>query len=101
MKLFAAALAILGVVLVIFSVATYRELQATAKSPSIPTPESMPLLKLVGPELFVSPEDGAVPPKPGQLASVVSRRIYGLGGVGLLFVAGAVVIVMKQPRERA
>lgn len=82
---------VLGFVMMVFAVMAYRELHGAASSHSPPTAASMPLARMVIPELF-GPGAGA---KPSELAQRAVNRIYCIGaGSVVLIVTGVLAVVV-------
>ena len=97
MKIFGAFALLIGLVLMIFAVLAYSELHTAATAAKPPSPDSMPLTKIVGPELF-DPEHAAT--KPTELASMAFNRIYIIGGASLVSLAlGVLLLMTKQTPE--
>lgn len=99
MKLTAAALAIVGVALLILAAMTYVELRGAA-SGDLVSADSMPMTRIVGPEFFETPADGDISPRPTDLARIVLSRIYGLGGVGLLMIVASIFLTARPSRRQ-
>ena len=94
MKILGAFALLISLVMIIFAVLAYSELRATATSMKPPSRDSLPLTRIVGPELF-DKEKAAT--KPAELASMVFNRIYMIGGASLFSLAlGALLLVIKQ-----
>jgi hypothetical protein len=94
MKIFGAFALLIGLVMMIFAVFAYSELHSAATAATTPSPDSMPLTKIVGPELF-DPEHAAT--RPAELASMAFNRIYIIGGVSLISLAlGVLQLMTKQ-----
>ncbi len=81
----------------IFAVLADSELHTAATAATPPSPDSMPLTKIVGPELFDT-ENAAT--KPAELASMAFNRIYIIGGASLVSLAlGGLLLMTKQTPE--
>lgn len=94
MKLLGACVLLIGLGMMVFAVGAYSELRAAATSVTPPSPEAMPLTRIVGPELFDTAKAGT---KPAELASMAMNRIYMIGGASLVLLAvGALLLVLKQ-----
>lgn len=97
MKIFGVFAVLIGLAMMIFAALAYSELHSAATAATPPSPESMPLTKIVGPELF-DPEHAAT--KPAELASIAINRIYVIGGASLVSLAlGALLLMIKQTPE--
>jgi hypothetical protein len=88
-------------VTLIFAVMAWRELNVAATSPEAPAVDSMPLTKIVCPELFDAFQPGATPVKPAELASIAFTRIYLIGGVGLVSLAVGIAMLGTARPQRA
>lgn len=85
---------LIGLATMIFTAMAYAELQNAATSETAPSIDSMPLTKIVGPELFDPGNRGT---KPVTLVRTVCNRIYLVGGVGIvLAVLGVVTVAVPQ-----
>ena len=87
---------VLGVVLVIFAGMAYFELHSAATSEKAPAADSMPLTRVVGPELF---DPGKAGMQPAELAAMAFNRIYAIGGGGILL-AVLGVVALAAPLAR-
>ena len=97
MKILGAFALLIGLVMMIFAVLAYSELHTATTSVTPPSPDSMPLTKIVGPELFDT-EHAAT--EPAELASMAFNRIYIIGGVSLFSLAvGALLMVIRKAPE--
>lgn len=89
----------IGLVMMIFAVLAYLELRTAATAATPPSPDSMTLTKIVGPELFDT-ENSAT--EPAELASKAFNRIYIIGGASFGTLAlGAFLLTIKQKRSRS
>ena len=70
--------------ILVFAGMAFSELRSAATSPAAPSANSMPLTKIIGPELFAP---GSAGTKPAVLASRILNRIYAIGGVAILLAA--------------
>lgn len=93
MKIFGTFAVLIGLVMMIFAVLAYSELHTAATAAMPPSPDSIPLTKIVGPELF-DPEHAAT--SPAELASMAFNRIYIIGGASLLPLALGVLLLMNK-----
>ncbi|TWU01824.1 hypothetical protein Pla100_15600 [Neorhodopirellula pilleata] len=88
---------LLGLALTVFAVMAWRELNSAATSELPPSPDSMPLLEIVGPELFDTRDPGVKPAKPADLAQAALKRIYIIGGGSfILLVVGILMLVLPH-----
>lgn len=97
MKILGTLALVIGLVIMAFAVLAYSELHTAATSATPPSPSSMPLTRIVGPELFDTKNSAA---KPAELARIALNRIYTLGGVSLLLLAiGAILLATRRSPE--
>lgn len=98
MKIVGALALLLGLLMLVFAVMAYSELNAAATSETPPPVESMRLTKIVAPELFDQDNASA---KPATLARIAFGRIYMIGGGSLvLAMAGVLVLVLGKSRKQ-
>jgi hypothetical protein len=97
MKILGAFALLVCLVMMIFTVLAYSELRTAATSVTPPSPDSMPLTRIVGPELF---DTGNAVIKPAELASMAFNRIYIILGASLFsLVLGTLLLVLaKSPK---
>lgn len=89
--------ALLGLVMIVFAVMTWRELWNAATSELAPTAGSMPLTRFVYPGFFDAGNAGTKPAKPAELARAAFNRIYIIGGGSFaLVVAGIIMLMLPQ-----
>jgi hypothetical protein len=89
--------ALLGLALMVLAVVAWGELHSAATSQSAPAADSLPLTRLVNPELFDAGKAGATPAKPVELVQAAFQRIYLLGGGSIaLILIGTLMLVMPQ-----
>lgn len=97
MKVLGVFAGLLGLVMIVFTVMTWRELRSAATSELAPTADSMPLTRFAYPKFFEAGNAGGKPAKPAELAQAAFNRIYIIGGGSFaLFVAGIVMLVLPQ-----
>lgn len=101
MKLVGAIAVLIGLVTVVFAIMTWRELRAAATSELAPTADSMPLTRVVYPELFELDEAEAQAVKPAELAQSVFNRIYMIGGASLALIFVGLLLRLKRPSPQA
>lgn len=100
MKVLGVIAGLLGLAMAVFAVMAWRELHSAATSESAPSADSMPLMRIVYPELFDTANAGAKPAKPAELAQAAINRIYIIGGGSFaLIVAGILMLVLPQGRQ--
>lgn len=100
MKLLGIVILLLAVLSLAFAVLAHSELRAAATAATPPTPNAMPLNRIVGPELF---DPGQIGLKPAELAGRAMNRIYAIGAASLvLFGLGAIVLMSsRRPIKRS
>lgn len=98
MKTVGSVVVLLGLAALIFAAMACLELHRVATSETAPSPDSLPLTKIVCPELF---DPGSAGTKPATLARMAFNRIYLVGGAGVvLTIAGVVMIAARQARGK-
>lgn len=97
MKAIGAGVLLFSLAILAFAGLAYFELHSAATSPTTPSANSMPLTKIVGPELFNTGNTGA---KPAALAATIFNRIYAVGG-GAMFMAVVAVLILAMPQSRS
>lgn len=96
LKFLGGGVLVLGLVIMLFAGIAYFELHAAAKSPTAPPADSLPLTRIVNPELF----DPATAGKdPESLARSAFNRICMIGGGGLVMAILA-VLILAAPHRR-
>lgn len=98
MRILASVMLLIGILLFIFAALAYSELRTAATSPTAPSADSMPLTKVVGPELF-DPDHAKT--KPAALAGIALNRIYMIGGGSALLITIAVLVLVITPTRRS
>jgi hypothetical protein len=97
MKIFGVFALLIGLGLMIFAGLAYSELNAVATAAKPPSPDSMPLTKIIGPEFF-DPDHAAA--KPAELARKTLNRIYTIGAASVFSLAlGVMLLIKKQTPE--
>ena len=97
MKILGVLALLIGLVTMIFAVLADSELRTAATAATPPSPDSLPLTRIVAPELF---DAGKSAIKPAELASMALNRIYAIGGASLVSLAlGALLLMIKQTPE--
>lgn len=91
-----ACVVLLGFAMLVFAGMAYFELHAAARSETLPSADSMPLTKIVGPEFFALGNAGT---KPADLARKTSNRIYTIAGGGIV-AALLGVPILAVPKSR-
>lgn len=96
LKILGSFAVLIGLAMLIFAAMAYSELHSAATSETPPSVDSLPLVKIVCPELF---DPGKAGTKPATLARMAFNRIYMVGGVGIvLAVLGAVTVAVTLAR---
>ena len=97
MKFLGVCALLFGLAIIVFAGMAYSELHTAATSELAPKADSMPLTRLVYPELFDAGNAGAIPAKPAELAQAAFKRIYIIGGgSSVLVVAGIALLLLPQ-----
>lgn len=100
-KLLGGFLGIAGLLLVVFSLMVWRELNEVATSQASPAVDALPLTSLVCPELLNAGKGAGPATKPVVLVQMAFRRIYLMAGVGFgLSVIGGVLLVVTGGTSR-
>lgn len=100
LKVLGVSAGLLGVAMLIFAVMAWLELRNAATSPIAPPDSSMPLTRIVYPELFDAATAGTTPAKPAELAQAVQTRIFIIGGGSLALIVVGIVMLMLPQRSR-
>ena len=96
MKVLGAGIVLFGLVISVFAGMAYFELRNAATSDTAPSADSMPLTRIVGPELF---DSGNAARKPAALARTTFNRIYTIGGGGIVFaILGLLMLAIPHLR---
>ena len=96
MKPLCVALLLIGLSFLVFAVMAHVELRSAGTSETVPTPDSMPLARIVAPELFNPQQQSA---KPETLAEMASSRIHTIGGVAILLMIIAVAMFIANQQS--
>ena len=98
MKIIGVLALLIGVLMIVFAGLAYLELHAAASGEVPPSPDAMPLTKIVGPELF-DPELASS--HPSDLAGIAFKRIYIVGGAsfGSFALGVCLLLAMRNPKE--
>ena len=98
MKIIGVLALLIGVLMIVFAGLAYLELHAAASGEVPPSPDAMPLTKIVGPELF-DPEHASS--HPSDLAGIAFKRIYIVGGAsfGSFALGVCLLLAMRNPKE--
>ena len=98
MKGLGACVVLLGLATFIFAGMAYFELYAAATSETAPSADSMPLTKIVGPELFAPGNAGT---KPAEPARNTFSRIYAIAGGGIVAaILGVALLAVSKSRRQ-
>jgi hypothetical protein len=90
---------LIGLVLFALALLVFSELRTVPASALIPTsPDSLPLTEIISPELFAP---GATGIKSAALVRIAIPRMYMLGGLALVMIAGGVFAIFmgKSPKR--
>ncbi len=94
MKIVGVFALLIGLLMIGFAGLAYLELHAAASGEVPPNPETMPLTKIVGPELF-DPEHASS--HPSDLAGIAFKRIYIVGGASFgAFTLGVCLLLARR-----
>lgn len=94
MKIVGSFALLAGLLLMIFTGLAYSEFRKVATAMTPPAPDSLPLTKIICPELF---ESSGTAMKPSELASIAMKRIYIMGGVSLLSLTLGALLLVARP----
>ena len=98
MKIIGVLALLIGVLMFVFAGLAYLELHGAASAEVPPSPDALPLTKIVGPELF-DPELASS--HPSDLAGIAFKRIYIVGGAsfGSFALGVCLLLAMRNPKE--
>ncbi|MEM8670396.1 MAG: hypothetical protein AAGG48_22920 [Planctomycetota bacterium] len=96
MKKLGALVLLLGLLGTAFAVLAHWELRAAAMSETPPSADSLPLTKIVCPELF---DEGSSATRPAELANVAFRRILIVGGASFFAATLGVLLLTRRRRD--
>jgi hypothetical protein len=98
MKVIGAFLLLIGLVLFALALLVFSELRTVPASSSPTSPDSLPLTEIISPELFAP---GATGIKSAALVRIAIPRMYMLGGLALVMIAGGVFAIFmgKSPKR--
>jgi hypothetical protein len=97
MKVIGAFLLLIGLVLFALALLVFSELRTVASA--VPaSPDSLPMTEIISPELFAP---GATGIKPAALVRIAIPRMYMLGGLALVMIAGGIFVLFmgKSPKR--
>ena len=96
MKTLVTVVILAGAAGMIFSIMAYLELRGATTGVSSPSPDAMPLTKLVGPELF---DPSMAVKRPSELAELAFNRIYMIGGGSMFMLFVGAMLLLKRNRS--
>lgn len=88
---------LLALAILVFAVSAWFELRSAATSELVPSADTMPLTRLVYPELFDTANSGS---KPAELARSAFNRIYLIGSGSIVLLVVGILILAKSRRTR-
>lgn len=97
MRVIGACVLLCSVSILGFAGMAYVELHNAATSETAPSVDSMPLTRIVGPELF---DTGSTGIPPSAMARTTFHRIYAIGAGGVLLGVFAVLILARPQSPR-
>ncbi|MEZ6133791.1 MAG: hypothetical protein R3C53_02665 [Pirellulaceae bacterium] len=98
MKIIGGFAVLISLAMMIFAALAYSEMHTAATAVTPPSPDAMPLTKIVGPELFEPANTAA---KPAELASMTFTRIYIIGGASLVPLALGILLLITRQTPRS